>query len=366
MKVSKMSKNNWKEKIKPLIPIFSELGFILEDDQPHMKGERPFMQAVTTKSGQKFILLAHRKSDGEKVVIKATRDSAGAEEIKHERVCREAIQDIVFAYKIFFTPEEILFTKKGGYTISVQKYVDQKSTFLDRPLEEQFSLALKSFKSQESTHATTYRHRKSIIKTFGKVDADWYLESYKSFQKNIKEKLPEDKKVQELLERGGISLKENYEIIKQYSNFLTHTDFVPHNFRIIENDVYLLDASSLRFGNKYEGWARFLNFMTLYNRPLEDALLFYVKNNRTEEEYTSLKLMRIFRLGEIIWFYTNLLSKTSEDLKKLTTLRVGFWSDVLEATLENKQVSEEIVEEYKKTRDQLRSEDEKERQVGLH
>ncbi len=174
-----MSKNNWQKNTEPLIPIFSKLGFALEEDQQHMKGERPFMQAVTTKSGQKFILLARRQSDNKRVVIKATRDKKGAEEIKHEQICRKAIQNILFAYKIFFTPKEMLFVKKGGYTISIQEYMEQKSTFLERPLEEQFSLALKAFKAQESSHATTYRHKKSITKTFGKVDADWYLESYK-------------------------------------------------------------------------------------------------------------------------------------------------------------------------------------------
>ena len=48
--------------------------------------------------------------------------------------------------------------------------------------------------------------------------------------------------------------------------------------------MYLLDHSSLRFGNKYEGWARFRNFTTFYNRPLEEALLLYMRNNRAEEK----------------------------------------------------------------------------------
>jgi thiamine kinase-like enzyme len=161
-------------------------------------------------------------------------------------------------------------------------------------------------------------------------------------------------------------LLKNHSRIDQYGNFLTHTDFVPHNFRIKDGTLYLLDFSSLRFGNKHEGWARFLNFMTLHNRELETLLVSYVKDNRSEEELESLWLMRLFRLGEIITYYVTTLDKSVDNLLTLNQSRVVFWSEVLKAELRNERVAESIVEEYRQQRDQLRTEEEKVRQVGLH
>lgn len=347
-------------------PMLVSLGFTLETEQPQIRGERFLIQAVTTKSGQKLILFARRTNDNKRVVIKITRDKNGKKELVHEQKCRAALQNIVFAYQIFLSPKEILFINKNGYTISIQEYVEQKSPFLERPLEEQFSIALKAFKTQEGAHATTYGHLRSIAKTFGKINASQYLEFYQSFQKNIARHPFTNEHARALLQRGYEMLASQKEIIEQYCNFLTHTDFVPHNFRIIDNNIYLLDHSSIRFGNKYEGWARFLNFMTLYNRPLEKALVQYIKDNRTQEESLSLKLMRIYKLGELIWYHTKKLDKASENFHTLTEKRVIFWASVLEAILSGVSVPQETVDKYKHERDALRSPDELERQKGLH
>ncbi len=332
-------------------PILNRLGYGLEKHQSHLGGERYLMQAVTTTSGRKLILLGHRVGDGRRVVIKATRDKAGIRELVHERECREVLKKINFAYQTFFSPEEVLFKNEEGYTLSIQTFIEQESPFLERPLKEQFRLALRAFKAQESAHATTYRHIKLIQKTFGTMDAARYLAMFKKFGDNTR--------AQKLLEA-------NWETIERYCGFLTHVDFVPHNFRVRDDNIYLFDHSSLRFGNKYEGWARFLNFMTLYNPELEKALLQYVGDNRAEEELLSLKLMRIYRLGEIIWYYSDKIEKSSGDLRTLNKARVEFWSEVLKATLEGRELPEQIREEYKKTRDSLRSEEEKQRQIGLH
>ena len=83
-------------------------------------------------------------------------------------------------------------------------------------------------------------------------------------------------------------MEEHRTVIERYSGFLTHNDFVPHNLRVSGKEVYLLDYSSMLFGNKYESWARFLNFMIHHNRPLELALANYVRTNRGEEEYLEL------------------------------------------------------------------------------
>ncbi len=349
-----------------ITPLLASLGFALETKQPHIAGERFLIKAVTTKSGQKLILLARRASDNKRCIIKITRDKNGGEELLHERRCRAALQNISFAYQIFFSPEEILFAKKKRYIISIQEYIEQKCSFLERPLEEQFFIVLKAFKAQEGAHATTYKHLRSITKTFGKINAPQYLKFYQNFQKKIAGHEFTNERIKNLLRRGNEMLENQKITIEQYCNFLTHTDFVPHNFRVVDGNIYLLDHSSIRFGNKYEGWARFLNFMALYNPELEEALIFYVRDNRADEEFESLKLMRIYKLGELIWYHTEKLDKTSGELRALTKKRVIFWASALEAVLNNASVPEEIINRYKRERDELRSPDEIERQKVIY
>lgn len=349
-----------------IIPLLSELGFEIEEEQPHLGGERPLMQAITTASGKKFILVGRRTSNRHPVIIKITNQKEGAHELAHERTCRAALQKINFAHEVFFSPEEILFVERSGYTISAQAFIGQERPFLDRPIEEQFSLALKAFKAQESAHATSYQHLRLVKSSFGAINTLGYVKKFGEFKKNILVNLPQNSHLEKLFVDAQNFLMGNIETIKQYSGFLTHTDFVPHNFRIVGDKIYLLDSSSLRFGNKYEGWARFLNFMTLYNRTLEEALVQYVRDNRTPEESLSLKLMRIYRLGEILWYYVDKLQKTTGDLHTLTKKRIAFWTAVLEAMLSDMPVPKKIIEEYQSSRDMLRSNDEKVRQIGLH
>lgn len=340
-------------------------GYQLDDIQPHTQGERFLMQAVTTSSGRKIILLGHAPS-GERVVIKATSDTRGSKELEHERVCRTALKNIAFAYEPFYTPREIFFGRVQGQTISIQEFIAQDSTFLARTIEEQFKLALKGFKIQESAHATTYEHAVLARRTFGSRSAREYISSYIEFTKHITESVESSQLLLDNLEAGRRLLEEGEEQIEQYTGFLTHSDFVPHNIRIRNGDIYLLDHSSLRFGNKYEGWARFLNFMTLYNPELERYLVTYVKVNRSEEEAVSLHLMRIYRLAEIIWYYTLASIRSEGNLKKLNCARISFWSEVLNSLLKGNELPDSVLHEYKEVRDSLRSDEEKARQEGLH
>ncbi len=364
------TEHSWKEyrdsEIALVTPFLLGLGFELEENQPHVQGERFLMHAVTTTSGRKLILLGREKKTGRRVVIKVTSDSNGIKEIQHERQCRQVLKDIRFAHSIFSTPHELLYTKNGSQVISIQEFIEQESSFLDRPITEQFSFALSAFKAQEGAHATTAGHIALIQKNFQTTDSRRYLQEFSQFKNNCTGENCADERLASLFAEAEEKLSKNAETIEQYCGFLTHVDFVPHNFRIRENTIFLLDHSSLRFGNKYEGWARFLNFMTLYGPELEEAFVGYVKNNRTPEELLSLQLMRIFRLGEIIWYYTNTLSKVSGDLLNLNKARVEFWTSVLESTLRQEALPTAIREEYKQKRESLRSEDEKRRQEGLH
>ena len=347
-------------------PLLTEMGFVLDDEQPHLSGERFLMQAVTTAAGRKLILLGTRVSDGTRVVIKATSDIKGTEEIEHERTCRKILGELGFAYGVFYSPEEIAYGARNGMTISIQRFLEQEKPFLERPLEEQFGLALTSLKAQEGAHATTYAHYRLAEKTFGARDENDYLTNYEGFKDKITAALGGSSEESVLIARGEKLLKEHDITIARYSGFLTHTDFVPHNLRIQNGRIYLLDHSSLQFGNKYEGWARFTNFMTLYNPPLEEALIEYVRLNRAKEESLSFKLMRVYRLGEIISFYVRASGEASGDLKRLELKRIEFWGEVLSAVLEDKRLPDTIRENYKKDRDAVRSDEEKKRQIGLH
>jgi hypothetical protein len=363
------AKKHWEDycthELTLLTPILNAHGITLDSEQKHLQGERYLQQAVTTASGRKLILTGILQ-DGTKVVIKATRDQGGMREIEHERNCRSILKDIDFAASTFLTPEELLHTRERGFLISVQRFIPQQKQFIEHTLEEQFYLALSAFKAQEGTHATTSKHIRRIRKAFDIRTAKTYLHAFQTFQANTAISLPSRDDLHTLFNQANTILNDNKKVIEQYTGFLTHTDFVPHNIRICEGHIYLLDHSSLTFGNKYEGWARFLNFMTLYNPPLTELLTEYVKDNRTTEESVALRMMRIYRLGEIIWYYTETLEKSEGDLRTLNEARITFWSTVLSHLLGNTPVPESVVEDYKRTRDSLRSDEEKKRQQGLH
>ena len=317
------------------------------------------------RGGKKLVLLGRNKNNGQRVVIKASSDDAGKREIAEERASRDILAHINFAYRIFRSPEEVLYASKGDYAISIQQFIEQERAFLERPITEQFALAVKAFAAQEGAHMTTYGHQQLVERAFESAAASEYLARFAQFKTRIlgHEHGPE---LSKRLERAEEFLITNQETIEQYSGSLTHTDFVPHNFRVVDGDIYLLDHSSLRFGNKYEGWARFLNFMALYNPELEFALVEYVRLNRTPEESLAIKLMRVYRLGEIISVYTERVERATGQQQQLDQERVHFWSDVLQAILDDSTVSLARLEKYKNIRDRLRSPEEKQRQEGLH
>lgn len=363
------TQTSWSEYVASEIPRIAALllphDITLDTHQPHTQGERFLMQALTTIGGKKLILLGIEEKTGTKVVIKATNDLVGTQELTHERHCRTLLHTMNFSYETFHSPNEILFIEKGGYTVYVSEFIDQTSSFLDRPLEEQFSYALNALKAQERTRATTASHITQIKHVFGTRTSSDYLTMFKAFIFSYKAKQM-DTRTLTVLEEASAQLQASNTRIEQYGGFLTHTDFVPHNFRIKDGTLYLLDFSSLRFGNKHESWARFLNFMALYNPELETLLIRYVEENRSPEEQASLHLMRLFRLGEIIAYYVNTLEKSGDDLLTLNKTRIEFWTDVLSAELKNTRVDSSVRAAYKEKRDALRSASEKARQIGLH
>lgn len=349
-----------------LTPLLIQLGYRIDPTQQHILGERFLMMGTRDIGGGgfKLVLTGTRVEDGVRVIIKASCDPAGIEEIEKERRARNTITKLRFSYHSFLAPKELLYTKKSNYLISITEYIAQDMNFISRSNEEQFALSLKAFKIQEGAHATTHAHSQAIRSAFGSYESGDYIRSFNIFREH--KALSLCSRTARLLQDASLFLKVHAKTIDQYGGFLTHTDFVPHNLRIHDGEIYLLDYASIHFGNKYESWGRFVNFMMLYNPTLEVALVDYVRNNRTVEERSALKLMRIYKLGYLLSFHATNIERTSGDLRKLTENRLSFWGNALESILEDRQLKIEVIEAYKKMRDGLRSDEEKHRQKELH
>lgn len=356
------SKAEWEQyreqELKRIAPALKKGGITLDETQVHVGGERYLM------SGKKLVLTGKHEDKG-RVIVKVSSSEKGKKEIESERRCRDILKSINFAYQDFFLPEELLYDKKNGCLLSITSYIEQDEHFIDRPLKEQFFLALRALEAQEGVHATAYSHTKAIENTFGIMNAASYLKKFSEYKNDSLHKDPKNKDLTSTFHKAEQFLKQGKTVIERYSGFLTHSDFVPHNIRISDRDIYLLDHTSIYFGNKYESWARFINFMVHHNPELEEALSSYVQANRGEEEYLSLRLMRVYKLGFLLNYYAGTLEKTTGDMHKLMRVRLTFWTEVLKAVLNDKQVDKETLTEFLEQQDILRSDEERARRKEI-
>lgn len=367
------AKKKWEEyvahEIRRVTPLLAALGFALDEGQPQTIGERYLTRPIG--GGRKVVLFGKRNPDGMRVVVKTSREPRGIAELAHEKRVHAMLSRIRFAYEIFALPEILRFDESNGMLVT--EYIEQERPFLERSLREQFSIALGAFKAQENTHAVTAEHWAMLKEVMG--TNVYYIKPGEynkigAYAQDLVVIKDHDEglygRLDSLLDRTIALVRDGETTLERYGGFLTHWDFMPQNFRIRDGKLYLLDLTSIRFGNKYEGWARFINFMTLYNPPLAQALTDYVRLNRTEEEVQVLKIMRAYRLVELIRYYATWLSKTEGDTRSLAEARIAFWTNILAHVLDDHDVSTEIIEAYKKKRDSLRTADEKKRQQGLH
>lgn len=352
--------------LRKVQPVLERIGFALDEKQVHIVGERYLTKARDVGGGGlKLVLTGRRVVDNMRVIIKISSDPQGIKEIERERVCRTKVHQIDFALRVFKTPKELYYARHGNHVISITAYIEQERSFFEHALDEQFFLALRALETQEGVHATTHTHAATIRDTFGIMSAEQYLTQFESLKKDTLQALPNRAELARLFERAQALLSTHRTLIARYCGFLTHADFVPNNIRVANRDIYLLDFSSIHFGNKYEGWARFLNFMIHHNPELERALSDYVRADRGAEEYLSLRLMRIYKIGFLLAYYAQALEKTDGNLHTLTERRLTLWSEAMEALLDDRPVSREIVDSYEEDLHKLRSEDEKARQQEL-
>lgn len=360
--------------IKDISALLEPLGFKLDEKQPYVSGERFLM------SGGKLVL-AGTNHDGAKVIIKTSSKLDGKKEIESEKKARDLMRTLVFANNKILIPEEIYYGRKDEYLFLITRFIPQEKVFVGHTPEEQFFIALSAFEAQESFHATTFEHIRAVEKVFPVLHSAEYIRKFAQMKDSVLRKFAEGplsdssgnfsnktigKSLRETLEKAEAFLKQNSTTIDRHANYLTHTDFVPHNFRLDGHSLFMLDCvpnySTIHFGNKYEGWARFLNFMMIHSPELEKTLRKYIRDTRGENEYLSLRLMRVYKIAFLLDFYANSLTKTTGDLYKLTLTRVEYWHQALKAILDDKPISKEITDQYVKTRNLLRSEEEKNRQ----
>jgi hypothetical protein len=333
--------------------ILAPLGFSLEAEQPHMSGERFLMMKG------KAVLTAIDKT-GHKVVVKISNQKNGEVEIDTEKQIHDLLQSLSFSNDSILLPKELYYGRNAGYLIRVTEFINQEGVYVDQPIEKQFFLILRALEAQESFHATTFEHLKKVDSLLPVLSAKDYFREFEGFICNIRKTNNED--LTGTLLRALDELTSNKPTIDAFCNYLTHTDLVPHNFRIRNGGIYILDLVAIRFGNKYESWARFMNYMIIHNPELEQLLDKHVRDNRGEKEYLSLRLMRIFKIGFLLEYYTLSLAKTEGELHILTLERINFWHEILKYIMENRDIPENFVAEYRRKRDALRSDEEKRRQ----
>lgn len=339
--------------------LLAPLGFSLEEHQPYVSGERYLM------AGGKLVLAGIHNESGIKVIIKASRTKDGKKEIESEKHSRDLMRSLSFADKKILIPGEFYYGTESEYVFLIMQFIPQDKIFVAHTIQEQFFIALSAFEAQESFHATTYEHLRTVKSVFPVLSSVEYIHEFERLKESILRLYP-DESLHTSLESADELLKRSRKIMDRYGSYLTHTDFVPHNFRLAEHALYMLDCvpnyATIHFGNKYEGWARFLNYMLIHSPELERLLVEYVRRARGEDEYRSLRLMRIYKMAFLLEYYARALGKTTGDLHELTLLRLTYWREALAAILEDRPLSKEVTEQYVSVRNTLRSEEEKKRQ----
>ncbi len=329
------------------------LGITLDTTQLNIGGERSIM------SPYKYVLTGIKNNTQEKIILKCSNHPKGIKEIKNEHHIQNTLNSLPFSEQELLMPEEIFFGKKNNYTVLITLFIEQRKIFTDYSLEQQFFMSLHLLEYQETLHATTKEHRSSIRNLFPYNSPDFYLNHYQSMGDEIKSLWSG---TNDTIDIGFDFIKKNASLLNMFDRYLIHTDLVLHNLRINNRQFYLLDCVSFRLGNKYESWARFINFMEIHNPKLVPLLKQYIKDDRGETEYTTLSLMRIYKICFLMRFYAKSLQKTKGNLHSLTRARLVFWQHVLSSVIHDIPVSDKERITYYKQRNALRTEIEKKRQ----
>lgn len=341
------------QNVKNIGSILLSFGFKLESYQPHIMGERKI------KSLSKIVLIGRKLKDNSRVVIKTSDQKEDKKKINQERKIRQELENISSITKGLYIPKEIFYGQKGKFTFFITEFINQDKILVAHGLNDQFAMIKHAIEGQESLDLASFRKIKG--KTCPVITQNNYLgELIKHI--NFINNSYRDSELSNTLTATRKIFKNNMVLIAKHCGYLVHDDFCPHNFRINSGKLYFIDYTAAKFGNKYETWARLLNYMTLHNPALDKKITSYLKDNRSFEDVESLRLFRIYKTVFLIMYYIKTLNKTSGNLLKLTRIRINFWHNFLKKLLENKSISKADLNRYRDQRDSLRSGDEKKRQ----
>ncbi|MEK7154350.1 MAG: hypothetical protein AAB792_02230 [Patescibacteria group bacterium] len=335
--------------------ILTPLGFKLDDYQPHINGERKL------KSLSKLVLVG-TDVNGRKVIIKTSNKASEKKRILAERKIGQELKKLTKATRGLLIPEEILFTKRGGFSFFITQYIEQPKVFVAHSLKEQIKMIKRGLEDYEKLDLKTSK------KILGKKSLACPIvreENYKcELNKQIKliNSNYRDNKLKQTLEAAKDIFNKNSHLIPRFSHYLVHEDFCPHNFRVNNKKIYTLDHTAINFGNKYLARARFLNYMVIHNPTLEQKLVRDLERNSTPDEARCLQLFRIYKTVFLIMYYVKTSQKTSGKLLKLTKLRINFWHNFLTKLIQDKTLTKAELADYIQQRDSLRSGEEKNRQ----
>jgi len=326
---------------------------VFDDNQLHVGDERAIM------SPHKFVFTGTDTTTGSRVVLKCSNHPDGIAEMYSEHIISHTLQSLPFSEELLNAPRELFYGTKHGYTVGITEFIEQNTVFSAHTLQEQFFMALQSLEAQEAFHATTSEHRGYVRDSFTIHSPVYYQETTAVFTQTITNQAPQ---YTDLLKNIVGEINSAQQLLSIYDGYLIHTDFVPHNFRIAKDHVYLLDFSSFRLGNKYESWARFVNFMEVHSPELVPLLVNYVDSDRGAEEANMFRLMRLHKALFLAHFYTNNIQKTSGDMQKLAQMRLDIWMKIIDSLYHTKDSPIEEINRYRVERNTLRSETEKARQ----
>lgn len=351
----KIEENIIKNNIRKIKRILASWGFYLDEYQPHTTGERKLMS-------QNKLVLIGRDSTGRKVVIKTSDKTKEQERIRQEHQIGRELGKIASATKGVLLPKKVLFKTGGGFTFLITEFIEQPKVFVAHGLNEQFKMITKAIEGIETVDLQKFHEilgdkpRACDITTSANYCKE--LERYIKFINTDRH----DTKLASTLELTGQIFLKNTDAVTKFSGYLVHEDFCPHNFRVLDRKLYILDHAAVNFGNKHLTWARLLNYMALHNPPLERSLVRYLKEKKTAEDIKCLRLFRMYKTVFLITHYVKVSKNVSGKLLKLTNARIDFWHNFLDKLIEKKSLPKADLVKYLKVRNSLRSNEEKKRQ----
>ncbi|GIW68433.1 MAG: hypothetical protein KatS3mg099_381 [Candidatus Parcubacteria bacterium] len=344
-------------------------GITLEEEQPFLGGEQPYIQNAATARGWTVTLFGRRgKRRRKRVVVKIGLNEEGCRLLRKSREAHEAFDALRFAYEPFSVPRELIACPGAPLPwLIVYEYMPQERAFTDLPPTKQFAVVARALRPLEETYALMRHHLRRALRTFGITPPTRGEEITRQATALARE--TGNPPIAGTLEQASERLAKERAWIEMYHPFLTHPDFVPHNFRVTpDGTVVLLDVGDLEFGNKHTGWARLALWAQLHSPVLARAIYDHFARFRPEEEQRSFDAMRIARAAELLLHYLSILPLTEENsaMQKLTRERIALWHNTLRALLEGEEPPEAAFAAYRTRRDALRDDREKSRQQHLY